>query len=58
MDGFDVSDMGGGVDEGGINRKRFLIYQTTLPGENLASSSSLSREKEAKGLFSIPPISW
>lgn len=56
VDGFDEGDVGGGMDEGGISGKHSLINQTMLPGENLLSSFSLSREIEAKGLFSTPPI--
>jgi len=44
--GFDVGEAGGGMDGGGINGKCSLINQTSLLGENLASSSSLSREIE------------
>ena len=56
MDGFDVGEVGGGVDGGGISGKCSPTNQTELPGENLTSSSSLSREIEAKGLFSTPLV--
>lgn len=54
----DEGDGGGGMERGGISGKHSLINRTAFPGENLASSSSLSKEIEAKGLFSTPPILW
>jgi len=55
-DGFDVSEVGDGIDRGGISVKRCLINRTTLLGENLVSSSSLSHEIEISGLFSNPSV--
>jgi len=56
VDGLDVGEVGGRVDEGGISGKHSLINQTTLPGENQARSSSLSCEIEIKGLFSTSHV--
>ena len=58
VDGFDIGEVGGCVDRGSISGKCSLINQIALLGENLASSSSLSREIEAKGLFSIHLVPW
>ena len=55
-DGFDVGEVGDGVDGGGISGMRCLINQNALLGENPASSSSLSYAIEIKGLFSNPSI--
>ena len=55
MDGFDVGEAGGGMDGGGISGKCSVINRTALLVENPASSSSLSREIEIRGLFSTPP---
>ena len=55
-DGFDVGEVGDGVDGCGISGKRCLINQTTLLGENLVSSSSLSHEIEINRPFSNPSV--
>ena len=52
MDGFDIGEVGGGVDGGGISGKQSLINRTTLLGENIMSSSSLSHGGEIKGIDS------
>lgn len=57
VDEFDEGDAGGGVDRVGNSGKRSLINWTVLPSENLTSSFLISREIEAKGIFSIPFIS-
>ena len=55
-DGFDVGEVGDGVDGGGISRMRCLINQTMLLEENPAISSLLSREMEIMRLFSNPSV--
>ena len=55
-DGGEGGETGGGVGGGGKHGILCLIKLTTLLEETFASSSSLSREIEAKGLFSTPPI--
>ena len=50
-DGGEGGEVGGGVGGGGNYGMRFLIKLTTLLRETRASSSSLSREGEIKGLF-------
>jgi len=57
-DGFDVGEVGDGVDRGGISGRCCLINQITLLGEKLASSSSLSHEIEISRLFSNPSVPW
>lgn len=51
-DGGEEGEMGGGVGGGGKRRIHCLIRLTTLLRETFASSSSLSREGEIKGLVS------
>ena len=55
-DGFDVGEVGDGVNDVGISGMRYLINRTALIRENPASSSSLSREGEIKGLFPNSPL--
>ena len=57
-DGFDVGEVGDGVDGVCISGMRCFIDQTTLFGENLVSSSLLSCESEIRGLFSNPSVPW
>lgn len=47
-DGFDVGEVVDGMDSGGISGMRCFINQTMLLGENLASSSLLSRKMKSK----------
>ena len=54
--GLDVGEVGDGMDGSGIIGKRCFINWTTVLGENPASSSSLSRENEIRGLFSNPSV--
>jgi len=56
MDGRDKGDGGDGEDGGGISRRHSKINQTVILGENLARSSSLSREIEIRGLFLLLPF--
>lgn len=56
MDGHNVGDVGDGIDEGGISGRCSIINRTALLGENLARSSSLSRDIEIRGLFPAPSI--
>lgn len=55
-DGFDVGEVGDGVDGGGTNGMHCFINRTALLGENTASSSSLSCKIEIRELFSNPSI--
>lgn len=51
-DGGDNGETGGGVGGGGMRRIHFLIRVITLLRETFASSCSLSRKGEIKGLVS------
>ena len=55
-DGVDVGEVGDGVDGGGNCGMCCFINWTALLRENLASSFSLSRKSEIRGLFSNPSI--
>ena len=52
-DGGEYDETGGGVGGGGMCGIRCLIRLIALLGETFASSSSLSRRGEIKGLVSI-----
>ena len=51
-DGGEYGETGGGVGGGGMHGIHYLIRLITLLSETFASSSSLSREGEIKGLVS------
>ena len=55
-DEVDVGKVGDGMDIGGNCGMCYFINWTALLGESPVSSSSLSRAREIKGLFSTPPI--
>jgi len=57
-DGVDVGEVGDGVDVGGNSGMRCFINRTALLGEKPTSSSSLPRDSEIRGLFSITSIPW
>jgi len=55
-DGFDVGEVGDGVDGSGTSGMQYFINQTALLGENPTCSSLLSHGIEIKGLFSNPSV--